>query len=333
MVTPTFADYVELLFTLFERFWQHEAARSHRGRPFVYQHKALLVFFVVMQQRRTFRFKAQHRWLQHHPDLRQHIGLHAVPNRTTRSRRYQALYPVLQDFIAFLGQYAEDLDPQFTSQDLYTDKSLFKAQGPVWHQSDREAGRIPTKLRHLDTDASWSKSGYHGWVYGYGLHLVDNRVGFPKWVQIETAAVAESDVIDPQATPLIQHLRPATVTTDNSYAKARRIRQWAQQGVVLLSPAVQWVKGRYALAYHRYIQQPENADLLRGRRTAIEPVFDLIAPVLGTKAKQKQLPVQKLSHVRTCLALATFTVQVAMIANSIWGLPLRNISTMAAAFT
>ena len=58
MVTPTFADYVELLFTLFEHFWQQEAARAHRGRPFVYQQKALLVFFVVMQQRRTFRFKA-----------------------------------------------------------------------------------------------------------------------------------------------------------------------------------------------------------------------------------------------------------------------------------
>lgn len=333
MVTPTFVDYVELLFTLFERLWQQEAARSHRGRPFVSQHKALLVFFVVMQQRRTFRFKAQHRWLQHHPDLRQHMGLHEVPNRTTLSRRYKDLYPVLQDFIAFLGQYAEDLDPQCTSQDLSTDKSLFKAQGPVWHQSDRQAGRIPDKLRHLDTEASWSKSGYHGWVYGYGLHLVDNRVGFPKWVQIETAAVAESDVIDQQATPIIQHFHPATVTTDKSYAKARRIRQWAQQGVVLLSPAVKWVKGRYALAYHRYIQQPENAELLRCRRTAIEPVFDLIAQVLGTQAKQKQLPIQKLSNVRTCLALATLTVQVAMMANSIWGLPLRNISTMAAAFT
>jgi hypothetical protein len=154
MITPTFADYVELLFTLFERFWHQEAARSHRGRPFVYQHKALLVFFVVMQQRRTFCFKAQHRWLQQHPDLRQHVGLPEVPNRTTLSRRYKDLYPILQDFIAFLGQYAEALDPQFTSQDLYTDKSLFKAQGPVWHQSDRQAGRLPDKLRHLDTDAS-----------------------------------------------------------------------------------------------------------------------------------------------------------------------------------
>jgi len=35
MVTPTCADYVELLM-LFERFWQHAAVRSHRGRPFVY---------------------------------------------------------------------------------------------------------------------------------------------------------------------------------------------------------------------------------------------------------------------------------------------------------
>ncbi len=79
-------------------------------------------------------------------------------------------------------------------------------------------------------------------------------------------------------------------------------------GAVLLSPAVKWVKGRYATAYHRYIQQPENAALLRSRRTAIEPVFDLIAQVLGTKAKQKQLPIQKLANVRTCLALATLTL-------------------------
>ena len=117
-----------------------------------------------MQQRRIFRFKAQCRWLQRHAEMRKVFGLNAVPHRTTLSRRYKALYAVLQAFIAFVGHYAEDLDPRFTSEDLYTDKSLFKAQGPVWHQSDRKAERIPEKLRHLDTDASWSKSGYHGWV-------------------------------------------------------------------------------------------------------------------------------------------------------------------------
>ena len=333
MVTPTLADYVDVLFTLVERFWQHHAARPHRGHPFVYEHKALIVFFFMLQQRRIFRFKAQRRWLQRHCEMLKVFGLDTVPHRTTLSRRYKALYAVLHDFIAFLGHYAEDLDPRFTSEDLYTDKSLFKAQGPVWHQSDRQDGRIPEKLRHLDTDASWSKSGYHGWVYGYGLHLVDNRVGFPKLVQVETATVAETIVIDHQAEQIIHDFAPATVTTDNSYAQARRIRQWAQGGVVLLTPALKWTKGRYAKAYHSYINQPEQRDLLQSRRTAIEPIFDLVAKALGTTGRQKQLPVQRLANVRPCLALATLTVQVAMIANSIWGLPLRNISTLVTAFT
>ena len=124
-----------------------------------------------------------------------------------------------------------------------------------------------------------------------------------------------------------------TNTTDNSYAQARRIRQWAQGGVVLLTPALKWTKGRYAKAYHSYINQPEQRDLLQSRRTAIEPIFDLVAKALGTTGRQKQLPVQRLANVRPCLALATLTVQVAMIANSIWGLPLRNISPLVTAFT
>ena len=333
MVEPTFTDYVDLLCNLFERFWQHHAVCAHRGHPFMYEHKALIVFFVVMQHRRIFHFKAQRRWLKRHPETREVFGFATVPHRSTLSRRYKALYEVVRDFIAFLGHYGENLDPRLTSENLYTDKSLFKAQGPVWHQSDRQAGRVPEKLRHLDTDASWSKSGYHGWVYGYGLHLVDNRVGFPKLVQVETATVSEKLVIDHQAEQIIQDFAPATVTTDNSYAQARRIREWAKRGVVLLTPACKWTTGRYASAYHAYINQPEQRELLQSRRTAVEPIFDLVAKAFGATGRQKPLPVQRLDNVRTCLTLATLTVQVAMIANSIWGLPLRNISTIASAFT
>ena len=143
----------------------------------------------------------------------------------------------------------------------------------MWHQSDRQAGRIPEKLRHLDTDGSWSKSGYHGWVYGYGLHLVNNRAGFPQLMQVETASVAETIVIDHQTERLLHDFRPATVTTDNSYTQALRIRQWAKRGVVLLTPALKWTKGRYAEAYHRYIGWPEQVERLRSRRTAIEQLL------------------------------------------------------------
>jgi hypothetical protein len=104
MVTPTFADSVDLVCNLFERFWQHHAARPHQGQPFVYEHKAFIVFSLVMQQRRTFRFKAQHRWLPQHPDVRRVLGLPEVPDRTTLSRRSQDLSPVLQACMAFVGQ-------------------------------------------------------------------------------------------------------------------------------------------------------------------------------------------------------------------------------------
>src|SRR5207249_3332451 len=139
------------------------------------------------------------------------------------------------------------------------------AQGPVWHQSDRAAGHIPEKLRHLDTDASWSKSGYQGWVYGYGLHFTCNQQGFPMRAQVETASVSESQALDDQETQIVQTCAPNSVTADNSYANATRIRRLAAEGVVLLTPAAKWVNGRYAQAYHRYIQQPENAALLAMR--------------------------------------------------------------------
>jgi hypothetical protein len=95
-------------------------------------------------------------------------------------------------------------------------------------------------------------------------------------------------VIDHQAEQIITDLCPATVTTDNSYAQAMRIRQWAKRGVVLVTPAFKWTKGRYAKAYHDYIDQPEQRDLLQSRRTAIEPIFDLVAKALGTTGRQKQ---------------------------------------------
>ncbi len=333
MAVPTFANYVTLLFTLFERFAQSQSARPHRGHPFVYQHQRLIVFFTLMHFRQMFHFKTHHRWLTQHHAYRQLLGLAAVPHRTTLSRRYKALYPLLQDFVAFVGQYAEDLDPAFDSRELYEDKSLFKAQGPVWHQSDRQAGRIPPGLHHLDTDATWGTSAYHGWVYGYGMHLSDNRAGFPKLVHVETASVAESPVLEAKEPRLVSAFAPYTLTTDDAYTQVRRIRRWAQAGVVLLTPALRWVKGRAATAYHRFIRAPQQVELLRSRRTAIEPVFDLVAQLVGATDNHKQLPLQGLANVRTCLALATLTLQVAMMANSIWGLPLRNISTMTMAFT
>jgi hypothetical protein len=139
--------------------------------------------------------------------------------------------------------------------------------------------------------------------------------------------------LDQKEATILGQLRPATLATDNAYTQASRIRRWAKQGIALLTPAKKWVRGRFAQAYHRFIRLPDVAPHLKNRRTSVEPLFDLVAKVIGANTNQKQLSVQRLDNVRTCLALATLSVQISMIANSIWGLPHRNISQMATAFT
>lgn len=332
MPLPSFFDYVKIIFHLFDQFEQEQRIRK-RGRPVDYKNKVLIVFFVIMQFKRIYQFKTQRRWLDNHPEARADIGLETVPHRTTLSQRYKALYPVIQQFVAFLGGFGFEIDLAFEGQHLYEDKSLFKALGPVWHQSDRKAGRIPKGSRKLDQEATWSKSGYHGWVYGYGLHITCNSAAFPMLVQVETGSVAEKMVIELKETQIIETLEPETLSGDNSYAQATRIRRWAKKGVALLSPAYKWKNSRYAQAYHRFIKEPLQAALLRKRRTTIEPLFDLIAKVIGTVGQHKQLPLQGLKNVRTCLALGTLTVQIAMLVNSLWGLPLRNISNVQSVFT
>ena len=331
MDKPKLTDYATLIFTLFDKFEQEQMDKTTKlGKPYTFSQKCFIVLFVILQFRRIFKFKAQKRWLEEHPEILRLLEWEQIPHRTTFSRRYKALWPTLESFITFVGEAGSDLGDEFANHHLVEDKSLFKAQGPVGHQSDRKEGRIPDKLRHLDTDASWGKSAYQGWVYGYGLHMTCTEDAFPKLIQVETAQVNENVVIEQKSEPILNRLRPLTLSADNGYAKAMRIRNWAKQGVILLTPAVKWVNGRFAQAYHRFIKQPDNKQRLRRRRTSVEPLFDLIAQVLGCQGQHKQLPVQKLPNVRVCLALVTLTIQIAMIMNSIWQLPLRNISHMRA---
>jgi hypothetical protein len=331
MQAPSMRDYVRTYFTLFERFEQDQQNTAlHRGHPFDYEMKTLIFFFTLMQVRRIEGFKTQWRWLIQHPEVVIWLGFETVPVRTTLSRRYKTLYPPLQAFIAYLGQWAEILSTEFDSHVLIEDASLFKAHGPVWHQSDRQAQRVPEKLRNLDQEATWGKSGYHGWVYGYSLHLSCNRAGFPKLAQVETASLDESIVFEQKKEALFQ-FDPEAIVGDNGYFQAMRVRRWATEGVLLLSPAAAWKNGKYAQAYHRFLKQEPFCNWLKCRKTAIEPIFDLLSKLLGTLNNHKQLPLQRLANVQPFLCLGVLALQITMILNSAFGLPIRQISSFLSA--
>lgn len=331
-MTPAFDDYVQIISTLFDEFVQTEPVELNYQNLNTYSNLSIIIFFMMMQMRQITTFKAQHRWLKAVPERSQSLGWETVPDRTTLSRRYKKLGAVVSAFVAFVGTAVTELGDPFSNTELVEDKSLFKAKGPVWHQSDRHAGRVSKGLRHLDKDATWSKSDYHGWVYGYGLHLTSSAHTFPKLVQIETASVPESTVIDNKAEAIMSQLQPERLTADDGYSKASRIRDWAEQGVCLITPALRWVVGQAAENYHRFLEEDDIRASLQGRKTSIEPLFDLIAKMIGAIDNHKQLKVQQMANVRTCLALGTFSVQIAMIVNSIWGRPLRNISHIMAVF-
>ncbi|MCI0553917.1 MAG: hypothetical protein L0287_23460, partial [Anaerolineae bacterium] len=65
----------------------------------------------------------------------------------------------------------------------------------------------------------------------------------------------------------------------------------------------------------------------------IEPIFDLFSKLLGTAHHHKQLPLRWLAKVRPFLSLAVLAVQIAMIVNHAFALPLRQISNFLTAFS
>jgi len=93
------------------------------------------------------------------------------PSRRTWERRLNALPDTLPQQIGCLGRLLVTLlQPwQACGRAVAVDSTPLRAKGGVWHKKHREQGIIPHTS--LDTQAGWSKSGYHGWWYGWKLHL------------------------------------------------------------------------------------------------------------------------------------------------------------------
>ena len=102
-------------------------------------------------------------------------------------------------------------------------------------------------------------------------------------------------------------------------------------GVLLLTPVV-GAKSDTALDYLQAIETSETlSQYQKQRKTAIEPVFAVLLELGAIHSNQKQLPIQRLDNVRPFLLLTVILLQLAMIVNSIWRLPCRNVSVMMTA--
>ena len=86
------------------------------------------------------------------------------PSRRTWERRLKTLPDTLPARIGCLGRHLLALIRPWANcgRAVALDSTVLRARGGVWHKKDREAGKVPHTS--IDTEAHWTKSGWHGWV-------------------------------------------------------------------------------------------------------------------------------------------------------------------------
>ena len=192
-----------------------EPPKRGRGKPRVYTEKLFLKALVIMMvkhlskvhellsvlEQPTAEMKALRELLREHGKY---------PSRRTWERRLKGLPESLPGQIAALGTHLLELIQPWAHADgkaVALDSTVLRARGGVWHQKHREAGIVPHTS--IDTQAHWTKSGWHGWVYGWKLHIATTVAGV--WIPLATrltpANTADSEVAVELLTDLPAQIR------------------------------------------------------------------------------------------------------------------------------
>jgi DDE family transposase len=157
------------------------------------------------------------------------------PSRRTWERRLKALPATLPARIGCLGrELVVLLRPwEHCGRAAAIDSTVLRARGGVWHKKDRDAGIVP--LRSIDVEAHWTKSGWHGWVYGWKLHLVSTvaAVWIPLAAELTPANVADTEI----APRLLPELPPELrfLLGDTNYDAPALREQCAEVGLALVT--------------------------------------------------------------------------------------------------
>lgn len=150
------------------------------------------------------------------------------PSRRTWERRLKTLPDTLPAQIGCLGRYLVVLIQPWATcgRAAAADSTVLRAKGGVWHKKHREKGEVPHTS--IDTEAHWTKSGWHGWVYGWKLHLIATvaAVWIPLAAELTPANEADNVAIE----PLLWELPPeAGFVLGDQHYNAPNVQQVCQR--------------------------------------------------------------------------------------------------------
>ena len=284
-----------------------------RGRPRAYSGLSFLLLAVTAVALRTFRGAELHRLLCGDEGLRRALGFQAVPHRTTIERRLRSLLPEAEAQVEALGRrLLEEVRPAVAQpQASAIDGRMYEAAGPKWHKRDRRKGRVPARLRNVDVESSWFKSGYRGWVQGYRLLL--QGLVFPAPVPLFAAWRLNSEgeaTITAQALATGSLLVTPVLLGDETFGGAALTRDYAARGGWLLTPK-QLSKRRRSW----------KDDLYAYRKETIELLFQRVIQACGLKS----CPVKGLMSNGSLVIASVWLYQVIFLSNYREGRPAAHV--------
>lgn len=209
------------------------AAKAKRGRPRTYPEKLFLKALVIMIVKHLHKV---HELLSvlNEPTYEMHQLRQLLteggryPTRRTWERRLKGLPESLTAQIACFGRYLVQLIAPWADcgRAVAVDSTVLRSNGGVWHKKDREKGAVPHTS--IDTQAHWTKSGWHGWVYGWKLHIA--CVVASVWIPLRAQLTPANEADNEMAPALIYELPPdARFVLGDLHYNAPNVREVCEQ--------------------------------------------------------------------------------------------------------
>ncbi len=289
-----------------------------RGRPKVYTDRLIVKALVIMIIRRLYSAYSLLAFLDQDTDLTQALRVELTdahgrfPSRRTWERRLQGLPDSLPNLVGCLGRYLVSLIQPWAQDGraAAVDSTALRAKGGVWHKKHREAGFLPHST--IDIEAQWSKSGYHGWWYGWKLHLACAVASV--WIPL-AAELTPANTADNTVAPLLIRQLPFEVRyvlgdTHYNDPKLRTVCELSDRLLVASR------RGKYP---HRGVGIEVRRIFHKLRSKAIEPFNGLFKNVFEWGG---QVPVKGLNRTQRVVLGAVVVYQLVLLYQFERSLPL-----------
>jgi Transposase DDE domain len=303
-----------ILIGLLDKVFAQLPKSKKGGKPLKYSHSVFIVFFMVVLYKRIFHFKTMEKYAEANYVV---FGFPNAPSRKTIRRRFLELPKILAYAIPHLAieslKYSYDI---FQFRFAFVDKSVFRSLGGIWHKKHMIAKIVPH--RSIDTEASWAKSAYHNWRFGYGLHIICNQFRFPISACVSTASTKDHTLLSTLLTHLHQYI--GVVVGDKGYFAITSIKAIYQKWSILVqTPSIfenfdNTPRNWFKTVYNNFVKTTQAGWLYKKRKPAIEPVFSIIKELFDLEGNN-QLPYKSLKYNQSFLLMSVIILQLLMIDN------------------